>query len=214
MTVLIDYVYRVIAILIAITLHEYIKALTSTRLGDPKPRRDGRLTLNPLKHFEIIGFIFMLGFGYGWGKPTETTATYYEDRKKGTIITYTMPSLFNLLIATTFLLLFKVIIISASRYIASQTDPTQVTFVLEAFSQVASLVRHIASYNFALAIFNVIPIYPLDGAKILSVFLKPAAALKMSYYEKIFVVVLVGLVTFGIVDAVFEPFVKAFFSLI
>jgi hypothetical protein len=81
-------VYIIIGSFFAITLHEYVKAWVSNKLGDPLPKARGRLTLNPLNHFEPLGFICMVLTGYGWGKPVSTAAIYYKDRKKGTMLTY------------------------------------------------------------------------------------------------------------------------------
>ena len=70
-------------ILVATTVHEFVRALTSTVLGDTYPKSQGQVTLNPVKHFEPIGFLMMLySGGFGWGKPVETSALYYKNRKR------------------------------------------------------------------------------------------------------------------------------------
>ena len=70
-------------ILVATTVHEFVRALTSTVLGDTYPKSQGQVTLNPVKHFEPIGFLMMLySGGFGWGKPVETSALYYKKQKK------------------------------------------------------------------------------------------------------------------------------------
>ena len=65
------------AVIIAATVHEFTRAAVSTVLGDKKPKNEGRLTLNPVKHFEPIGFILMWATGFGWGKPVNTSALFY-----------------------------------------------------------------------------------------------------------------------------------------
>ena len=81
-TTLLILVLQAASVLVATTLHEFVRAVTSTLLGDKKPRQDGRLTLNPVRHFEPIGFILAFLTGCGWGKPVETSALYYKNRKQ------------------------------------------------------------------------------------------------------------------------------------
>ena len=69
------------AIMVATTIHEFTRAAVSTALGDKIPKEEGRLTLNPIKHFEPIGLIIMLACGFGWGKPVNTSSLYYKNRK-------------------------------------------------------------------------------------------------------------------------------------
>jgi len=80
-------------------IHEFTKARVSAALGDPTPKRHGFLTYNPFKFFEPIGFIFMLAFrGVGWGQPVPTSPLHYKDRRKGVLLTYTVPMFVNLLV--------------------------------------------------------------------------------------------------------------------
>ena len=91
--------FALIAIIIATTVHEFTRALTSTILGDTLPKQKGRLTLNPIKHFEPIGFILMLATGgFGWGKPVDTTSLYYKNRKRDTLLTAIMPDIANIIV--------------------------------------------------------------------------------------------------------------------
>lgn len=165
------------------TIHEASKAFISAKLGDPLPKRDGRLTLNPLKHIEPIGLIIMTVWGFGWGNPVETASIYYKDRKKGTILTYTIPSLINLFIGMLigfFLSLIK--------------DSTLYT-ILSTF----------AVLNIRNALFNIIPVYPLDGAKVFAVLRSPDKAIRMANNEKIYQMLLIMLILWGIVPAVIDP---------
>ncbi len=202
-------IFKAIGILSAVTVHEYTKALTSTKLGDPLPKKNGRLTLNPLKHLEPIGFICMFAYRFGWGKPVETSATYYTDRKKGTLITYTMPSVINLLVSVIFALLYKVVAISTSFGNSMGNNLFSFATII-----IIRTIQYIAIYNFSTAIFNVIPIYPLDGAKVLSVFLKPNSVIKMMQYEKVLQFILLIFLFGGLVSALMLPFTNFFLSLI
>ena len=91
-------------ILVATTVHEFVRALTSTVLGDTYPKSQGQVTLNPVKHFEPIGFLMMLySGGFGWGKPVETSALYYKNRKRDTLLVAILPTVVNLILGLVFL---------------------------------------------------------------------------------------------------------------
>ncbi|MBE6012519.1 site-2 protease family protein [Anaeropeptidivorans aminofermentans] len=176
--------------ILVFTIHEASKAFISAKLGDPLPKRDGRLTLNPLKHIEPIGLIIMTVWGFGWGNPVETASIYYKDRKKGTLLTYTIPSLINLFIGM--LIGFFLGIIK---------DNTLYT-ILYTF----------AVLNIRNALFNIIPVYPLDGAKVFAVLRSPDKAIRMANNEKIYQMLLIMLILWGIVPAVIDPVCKILLS--
>ena len=91
-------------ILVATTVHEFVRALASTVLGDNYPKSQGQVTLNPVKHFEPIGFLMMLySGGFGWGKPVETSALYYKNRKRDTLLVAILPTVVNLILGLVFL---------------------------------------------------------------------------------------------------------------
>ncbi|MBR6652716.1 MAG: site-2 protease family protein, partial [Anaerotignum sp.] len=91
-------------ILVATTIHEFTRALLSTIFGDNYPKSQKRLTLNPVRHFEPIGFLLMFySGGFGWGKPVETSALYYKNRKRDTLLVAILPSVVNLVMAVVFM---------------------------------------------------------------------------------------------------------------
>ena len=94
-------------ILVATTVHEFVRALTSTVLGDTYPKSQGQVTLNPVKHFEPIGFLMMLySGGFGWGKPVGTSALYYKNRKRDTLLVAILPTVVSLILGLVFLLAY------------------------------------------------------------------------------------------------------------
>lgn len=190
------YPFQILAIMIAMTLHEFVKALLSTRLGDTTPKTLGRLTLNPFKQIEIIGFLLMLIFGYGWSLPMETNAMMYKDRKRDTIITYTVPSLVNLLLGVMFV--FVAIVFKQS----IGENATNFLF----YAQIKTFFVSMARYNVALALVNIIPVYPFDGWRVLSMFLSPNTRVKMSNNEKIFQIVFVLLLISGVLGMILNLF--------
>ncbi len=187
--------FNVLAVALAITAHEFIKAAASTVLGDTMPKKNGRLTINPLKHLDPIGFIFMIAYGYGWANPVQTSSTYYRDRKKGTLITYILPSVFNLLLAVCFALAFH--------FIAFAVIPGSPIFMFLIY--MGEFLYACISANISFALINLIPVYPFDGAKILSVYMSPNASLKLSYSEKILQIIFLFALFFGVINSVLSP---------
>lgn len=166
MDIIIYYLINAVTIIIVTTLFEFIKASVSTLQGDTLPKNQGKLTLNPVKSFEPIGFLLFLFTGYGWANPTETSSRNYKDRKIGTIITYTAPILISVILA----IVFKAI-----------TNIVQDTIVL---GYLSTALYYLARNFAAIAVFNILPVYPMCGSWILRCFLSPNSAIKYGQYEK------------------------------
>ena len=185
--------YTIIAAVITVTIHGFVKALISSSLGDPLPKRDKRVTLNPIKHIEPIGFIIMVAFGFGWSKPVETASIYYKDRQKGTLLTYILPSVACLL--------FGIIIYSIRAMVGGSFE-------------VQMLLSSIALFNMRHAFFNIIPVYPLDGAKVLSALRGPNQVISMANRQMFMQVILVLAVLWGLVARIIDPIVFTIFGFI
>ena len=166
MDIIIYYFINAVTIIIVTTLFEFIKASVSTLQGDTLPKNQGKLTLNPVKSFEPIGFLLFLFTGYGWANPTETSSRNYKDRKIGTIITYTAPILISVILA----IVFKAI-----------TNMVQDTIIL---GYLSTALYYLARNFAAIAVFNILPVYPMCGSWILRCFLSPNSAIKYGQYEK------------------------------
>jgi Zn-dependent protease len=186
MIIIIQLILRSFAVIFAITIHEFTKAKISTKLCDPLPQNNGRLTLNPLSHFDAIGFLSHLLTGCGWGKPVPTSALHYKDKKNGTIITYTVPSLINLLIGIAFGFLFV-----SMRHVGTSTF----------YFYTLMLIRSLAVTNVSLAVVNIVPIHPLDGARVLSACMTPNNVVKFSSNQQLFQILLIILILLGIIPA-------------
>ena len=172
----------------ATTIHEFARAVTSTMLGDKKPRNEGRLTLNPAKHFEPIGFILMWTTGFGWGKPVETSQLFYKNRKQGVLITAIVPSVVNIIFAIIFSVVINVV----------GAELNAVSIVL------ANLIR----FNVSLAVYNLVPVTPMDGIKVLSAVMPANNYFKYIQYEKIIQVIFLLLLFMGYTDAIFVPVIN------
>lgn len=145
------------ALLVAVSVHEFSHALMADRLGDPTPRVNGRLTLNPLAHLDPIGTLLLLLTRFGWGKPVPIDPYNLENpRRDAALISLAGPAS-NLIFATLLSLILKFLLISQF---------------------LSFLISPIIFLNVALAIFNLLPIPPLDGSKILFGFLPEEMAIQ------------------------------------
>jgi Zn-dependent protease len=139
------------AMIMAITIHEFAHAVRAYQAGDPTPKAQGRLTLNPVSHYDIIGTTMILIGGFGWGKPVQTRPeTHRHPRRDGLMISFWGP-LSNMILAVFTLLLI--------RFVPLFQDPGHPWYFLA---------TEIVDLNLMLAFFNLIPVYPLDGSKVLS----------------------------------------------
>ena len=178
---------RIPALLISITLHEYAHARVSYSLGDPTPKWMGRLSLNPLVHLDPIGLVMLWLFRFGWAKPVEINPSYYREPRKGTILVSIAGPLANLVIAFLAIIFLKLDILRIG--------------ILDSFIYVLFL------YNLTLAVFNLLPIPPLDGSKILAGLLPARQAYEFSKFESYGPFILILLVYFGLLSSILNPII-------
>lgn len=145
-----------IAIVLGISLHEFAHALVAYRLGDLTPLRDGRVTINPLAHFDIFGTLLIVLVGFGYGRPVLVNPYNFRmDRRLGMALVAIAGPITNIIIAVVFGLALRVL------FGVWENEPSQgVAIVITIFSIIVQL-------NLALAVFNMIPFPPLDGSKVL-----------------------------------------------
>ena len=156
-TILLNLMAGIIVIFIALPLHEVAHGFVARLLGDPTAERMGRLTLNPLAHLDPIGSLMILFVGFGWAKPVPINTFYFKNRNNGMALVSLAGPLTNLLIATLALLIYKVLL-----YFVPIND-----FII----LLCSVLALVAQINISLCAFNLIPIPPLDGSKIIGFFL-------------------------------------------
>ena len=149
-------------LILALTFHEYAHAKMSDRLGDPTPEAQGRLTLNPLMHMDIMGTICLLFAGFGWGKAVEVNPTYYRNPARDSMLVAAAGPIIN------FILAFILFIVLA--FISIFGD-----FTSELIEILYTMVLYGAYLNISLGVFNLLPFPPLDGSKIFRYFLKGKA---------------------------------------
>lgn len=182
-----------VIIFVALPIHEWAHGFVSTKLGDPTPRYQGRLTLNPLAHIDWLGAAGILLFGIGWAKPVQVNARYYKSPKWGMALVALAGPLSNLIVAffSFFLYGIVVLLIDKTGLMADNIILQKLIYLF--FSMIAQI-----SVN--LAIFNLIPIPPFDGSRILFTFLPQKYYFMIMKYEQfIFIGILVLLYT-GILD--------------
>jgi Zn-dependent protease len=158
-----------LAILIALTVHEFSHAYVARRLGDPTAEYEGRLTLNPIAHLDPLGTILMLMVGFGWAKPVPVNPTYFQHPKRDMMFTALAGPVSNLLLA---ILSFILLTIFSGAVIENVWDLLMISGSASLTQQF--LVQFLASslfINLGLMAFNLLPIAPLDGSKILQAFI-------------------------------------------
>ena len=159
--------------LLALTIHEFAHGWVANRLGDPTARLQGRLTLNPLAHLDIIGTIAIVLIGFGWAKPVPVDARYLRNPRRDMILVAAAGPTSNLLLAALAAWCFQAIpwgqlLTAGSAWL---------------IVPVANVVKASVSVNVILAVFNLLPIPPLDGSRLVSGFLPVRQALMYSRLE-------------------------------
>lgn len=171
------YLFSLVAALIALTIHEYFHGYVSYRLGDNTARNLGRLSLNPLHHLDLFGVICMVLFHFGWAKPVPINARNFKKPKRDFAITALAGPVSNILLAfvTTpiFLSCFYLINIS-----------TESTFVAALIINTITFLQYFVILNLGLGVFNLIPLPPFDGSRIINVLLPERLYFKIMKYER------------------------------
>ncbi len=190
--------------LLALTVHECAHGWVSTKLGDPTPRYQGRLTLNPLAHLDPVGTLLMILTGFGWARPVQVNPNYYKNTKKGMALVAAAGPLSNFILAVIGTFIFMAIAIIGLFTSAGGSFLNIVYTVLNRFILL----------NINLMVFNLIPIPPLDGAKVLGMFLPNEAYYKMLQYERYSMLLIMLLSFTGMLDRILGFGVSAVANLI
>lgn len=188
------------AILIALTFHEYAHGKVADLLGDDTPYHQGRLTLNPLPHIDWIGFAMLLFFSFGWAKPVQVNPGNFKNvtYKKGMMLVSAAGPAMNLLLAFLGMIILKFIL------------PYQIT---EGGSIALSILSPFIFINIVLAAFNLIPVPPLDGSKILAGLLPDAGTRLMYTLEQYGPLLLLLLIVTNGASIIFGPVVQFIYGI-
>ena len=180
---LLGLVSGIIPSLICITLHELSHGLVAYKLGDDTAKRAGRLTLNPLKHLDPIGLLMMLTVHFGYAKPVPVNMYRFKDPKRGMAVTALAGPVSNVLITLVFLLLYGVFFIPLGNS--------------KVGSYVLDMLKLTAYISMGYAIFNMLPVPPLDGSKVLFSLLDESSYRSLMRYERYGSLILLALVWSG-----------------
>lgn len=182
-SVLTDILLSVLPALLCITFHEVSHGFVAYRLGDDTAKRSGRLSLNPVKHIDPIGLVMMAVFHFGWAKPVPVNMRRFENPKRGMAITALAGPVSNILLSVVFLcvygLLFNVLVNSEAGYYLLQ------------------MIYLVSYLSLAMAVFNIIPIPPMDGSKVLFAVVSDKTYVKLMRYERYGMIILLVLVATG-----------------
>lgn len=197
-------------VFISLSVHETAHGFVAYKLGDPTARNYGRLTLNPIKHIDPIGFVCMLFFGFGWAKPVPINTRYFKKPRRDMALTGVAGPISNLLLAVIFALLLRLVFVFCSPL--ALVDPvTTVDFLWYFLWQMLMLGMRI---NITFAVFNMIPIPPLDGSRLLFAFLPPQQYFKFMRYERYISIALMIALFLGLLDTPINFVTNLFWNLI
>lgn len=191
-------------VLFALSFHELAHGFVANKLGDPTARSLGRLTLNPAKHIDPLGFISMLLFRVGWAKPVPINTRYFKKPKRDMALCGAAGPLSNLLLALISLVLLRVVVIFVPElfyeemwgYALSQ-GIFKGSVAFTAMALVVYLLYTGIILNISLAIFNLIPVPPFDGSRIFYAFLPTKWYFAVMKYERVIMIVMLVLFMFG-----------------
>lgn len=173
-------------VFLTLPIHEFAHGYAAVKLGDNTPRWQGRLTVNPFAHIDYIGALCIILFGFGWAKPVQINQNNFRNPKRDMALTALAGPVSNIIVALISMLLFNLCFMFAN--------------ALAFIQYVAWFFYWVASINISLAVFNLIPIPPLDGSRLLSALLPYKYYYALMRYERYIFFGLLALLWFGILD--------------
>lgn len=209
---LVSIIASLIVIFLTLPVHEFAHGFVANKLGDPTARYQGRLTLNPLAHIDYLGALCILLVGFGWARPVPVNSYYFKKPKRDIAITALAGPVSNLLMALLALVIRNVIILIFSPGFFETSfilyDPNQLNIWL----YVINVMNYIAIINVSLAVFNLIPVPPLDGSRLLSAFLPDKYYYKLMQYEQYLIWIVFLLLITDVLDRPMNTALNFFFN--
>lgn len=196
---------RLLVVATCLPVHEWAHAYTAYKLGDKTAYYQGRMTINPLAHLDPFGSIMLVLVGIGWAKPVPVTTRNFKNPRVGMAITAIAGPLANLLLAALFMIIFKLLFVFPE---------VIVSFNPAIYDPIMTLFQTMLSINLMLAVFNLLPIPPLDGSRILELILPRKAAYWFYAYQQYIMFALMAAVFFGLLDVPIQFLARALFNML
>lgn len=190
-------------IIIGLSFHEFAHGAVSYALGDPTPKLQGRLTINPMAHMDPFGFLALMFAGFGWGVPVQIDPRYYKNRRRDEMLVALAGVTMNLLLAVLFSLILRFLFASNPAWLSGEVG-----------SILTEMLIQVVIINLVLMIFNLIPVPPLDGFGIATELFNLR---KYDWYWKLYdygFPILMLLIIFDVTDLILTPGVNGIFSLL
>lgn len=191
-------------IIIGLSFHEFAHAWVSDRLGDPTPRRQGRVTLSPAAHIDPVGFIALLLVGFGWGKPVQIDPRYYKNPRRDEFMVGIAGVTMNLILAVIFALII--------RLFSSAVSPTSLANTV--MYSLYQILIGVVVINLVLMIFNLIPCPPLDGWGLVTQIFRLD---RYDWWYRLYqsgTYILLALIIFNVTDMIITPVVNFFMGIL
>jgi len=188
--------YFLPALLIALSVHEFAHAYVAYKLGDRSQKALGRLTISPLAHIDPIGFIFMLVFKFGWGKPVRVDDRNFTHRRKAMMWISLAGPMSNVILAIVFTILLKLLEVLGVLNMMADSSIGQILTIMLFYA---------IQFNMVFAVFNLIPIPPFDGSKVLYYFLPYKGKQFMDKIEQYSIWILIFLMITDLYVIIIQP---------
>ena len=179
-----------VVLFLTLPVHEWAHAFAASKLGDPTPRYQGRLTLSPLAHIHPVGAFCMVLFGFGWGRPVQINSRNFDNPKRDMALSALAGPASNIIMAFIALVITNGVLLGAT-LAGSYSD-----IIL----YVCMFTNYVASVNIYLAVFNLIPVPPLDGSRLLTAFLPDRIYYRIMQYERYIIIGVIALIYIGVLD--------------
>lgn len=202
---LISFLYFLPALLISLSIHEFAHSFIAYKLGDKSQKALGRMTLNPLAHIDLWGFVCIALFGFGWGKPVIVDDRNFKNRSRDNMLVALAGPMSNILLSIVFTIILKILMITGVVDLAVSTTSGNVLTNMLVLS---------IQFNVIFGIFNMLPIPPFDGSKVLFYFLPGKYKEIMYVLERYSFIIILILVFTNISSYIISPMVSGILKLL